>query len=128
MVIEKSILDELRNSTTFEDVEKAKNLINKQAITITKVTYTNKDNFSIHADVKGKHGFYNTYIRCKDGEIEDLRCTCPEYESTYGTCRHILATATEFNQNRAYAKLFAGEEKLKPKKEEKNVDNEKYSI
>ena len=32
MVIEKSILDELRNSTTSEDVEKAKNLINKQAI------------------------------------------------------------------------------------------------
>ena len=108
VVVRASILEELKNSASQEDVEKSKNLLKKQTITITKVTYTDENNFSVHADVKGKHGFYNTYISAKNGEIDDLRCTCPDYESTYGTCRHILATAVEFDSNSAYAKLSAG--------------------
>ncbi len=128
MVIKASILDELKNSANTEDIEKSKNLLNKQTITITKVTYTNESNFSVHADIKGKHGFYNTYLSVKDGEIDDLRCTCPDYESTYGTCRHILATAMEFDSNSAYAKLFAGEEKNLSNARNKKVNSEKYRI
>ncbi len=127
MVIDARILDELKNSANSEDLEKSKNLLRKQAITITKVTYTNGDNFSIHSDVSGKHGDYDTYLSVKDGEIDDLRCTCPDYESTYGICRHILATALEFNNNGAYAKLFAGEEK-NTTNVKKRVNNEKYRI
>ena len=128
MVIRASILDELKNSTTIEDIEKAKNLLDKRTVTITKVTYTDEDNFSVHSEVEGKHGSYSPYISVKDGEIEDLRCTCPEYESTYGTCRHILATALEFNSNSAYAKLFAGEEKAHLNVGNKKENNEKYRI
>ncbi len=128
MVVKASILDELKNSTSSEDVEKAKNLLNKQAITITKVTYKNENEFSVHADVKGKHGFYNTYLSVKNGEIDDLRCTCPEYESTYGTCRHILSTVMEFDSNSAYAKLFAGEEKAIISNKDKKQKSEKYRI
>ena len=128
MIVKASILDELKNSTTTEDVEEAKNLLNKQKITITKVTYINENNFSVHSEVEGKHGSYSPYISVKDGEIEDLRCTCPEYESTYGTCRHILATALEFDSNSAYAKLFAGEEKIHINTKNKKENNEKYRI
>ncbi len=128
MIVKASILDELKNSTTTEDVEEAKNLLNKQKITITKVTYINENNFSVHSEVEGKHGSYSPYISVKDGEIEDLRCTCPEYESTYGTCRHILATALEFDSNSAYAKLFAGEEKAHLNTKNKRENNEKYRI
>ncbi len=128
MVIKASILNELRNSASPEDIEKAENLLNKQTITITKVTYTNEGNFSVHADIKGNHGFYNTYISVKDGEIDDLKCTCPDYESTYGTCRHILATAIEFDSNSAYAKLFAGEEKNISNAKNRKINNEKYRI
>lgn len=128
MVIKASILNELKNSASPEDIEKSKNLLNKQTITITKVTYTNESNFSVHANIKGKHGFYNTYLSVKDGEIDDLKCTCPDYESTYGTCRHILATAMEFDSNSAYAKLFAGEEKNISNSRDKKLDSEKYRI
>ena len=128
MVIDARILDELKNSANSEDLEKSKNLLRKQAITITKVTYTNGDNFSIHSDVSGKHGDYDTYLSVKDGEIDDLRCTCPEYESTYGTCRHILSTVMEFDSNSAYAKLFAGEEKAIISNKDKKQKSEKYRI
>ena len=128
MVIKPSILEELKNSTTTEDVEEAKNLLNKQKITITKVTYINQNNFSVHSEVEGKHGSFSPYISVKDGEIEDLRCTCPEYESTYGTCRHILATALEFDSNSAYARLFAGEQKVHLSNKNKKENNEKYRI
>lgn len=128
MVINDEILEELKNSATEEDLNNAKNIMREDSITVTKVTYTDKNNFSVRADVQGKLGTYNTYLSCQNGEIDDLRCTCPDYESTYGTCKHILATALEFENNPRIAKLFTGENKSDMSFKNKKVNEEKYRI
>lgn len=130
MVIKDVILDELKSAASQEDREQAEEIVRNRSVTITKVTYHDESNFSIHGVVKGYHGDYDTYISAKDGEIDDLRCTCPDYESTYGTCRHILATTIEFNNNSNYAKLFAGsnEENTQTITKSKKINNEKYRI
>lgn len=130
MVIKDVILDELKSAASQEDREQAEEIVRNRSVTITKVTYLDESNFSIHGVVKGHHGDYDTYISAKDGEIDDLRCTCPDYESTYGTCRHILATTIEFNNNSNYAKLFAGsnEENTQTITKSKKINNEKYRI
>lgn len=130
MVIKDVILDELKSAASQEDREQAEEIVRNRSVTITKVTYHDESNFSIHGVVKGHHGDYDTYISAKDGEIDDLRCTCPDYESTYGTCRHILATTIEFNNNSNYAKLFAGsnEENTQTITKSKKINNEKYRI
>ncbi len=128
MVIRANILKELKNSTTHKEVEEAEEIVKKQDVTITKVIYNDDGNFSVHSDVLGKPENYHTYISCKDGEIDDLRCTCPDYESTYGTCKHILASAIEFNRNPSYAKLFSGEAEKTITIENKKINNEKYRI
>lgn len=128
MVIRANILNELKNSTTPEEIVDAEEIVKNQDVTITKVTYNDDGNFSVHSDVKGKPENYYTYISSKNGEIEDLRCTCPDYESTYGTCKHILASAMEFDRNSSYAKLFSGETKSKAIVNNKKINNEKYRI
>ena len=128
MVINDEILEELKNSATEEDLKNAKNIMREDSITVTKVTYTDKNNFSVRADVQGKLGTYNTYLSCQNGEIDDLRCTCPDYESTYGTCKHILATALEFENNPKIVKLFTGENKSEISLKNKKVNEEKYRI
>ncbi len=128
MVIRTSILRELKSSTTEEEINDAEEIVKNQDVTITKVTYNDDGDFSVHSDVKRKPENYHTYISCKNGEIEDLRCTCPDYESTYGTCIHILALALEFDRNPSYAKLFSGETEARAVVNNKKVNSEKYRI
>ena len=107
MVLGDEIIKELKNSAGDNKQEKAEEIIKGKKIKITKVTYDNKDNFSVHAQVEGKTNNYSTYIEIKNGEIENLSCTCPDYESTYGTCKHILATALELQENPSYIKALS---------------------
>ncbi len=106
MLINDEVIEELKNSAGDQRQEKAEEIIKEKKIKITKITYDNKVNFSIHAQVEGKLNNYSTYIEIKNGEIENLSCTCPDYESTYGTCKHILATALEIKENPSYIKTL----------------------
>lgn len=124
MVINDSIIQELKSSTEGTREEKAYAIVENKYVKITKVIYDNKDNFSIHAQVNGNLDEYSTYIDVKNGEIQNLSCTCPDYESTYGTCKHILATALEFNANPSYIQLLGGKNTNKIKKQ----NNENYRI
>ena len=126
MVINDEVLSELKDSAGNQRQERAKEILEEKKVKITKVTYENKNNFSIHARVNGRLDNYNTYIEIKNGEIENLSCTCPDYESTYGTCKHILATALELEENPSYIKLFGTEEIKINKTTQKN--KEKYRI
>ncbi len=96
MIISSKILDELKNSSTDSRVKKANEIASSGKVAITKCNYENPEEFSIHSVVDGNHGNYNTYIEVQNGEISNVTCTCPDYESTYGTCKHILATAIDF--------------------------------
>ena len=127
MIISNDILEELKESAGESRNEKASNIVKNNKVKITKVTYENKNNFSVHAKVKGNLDDYDTYIEAKSGEIENLSCTCPDYESTYGTCKHILATALEFDENPSYISLFT-KKNIVPEKVSKDKNNEKYRI
>ena len=127
MIISNDILEELKESAGEARNEKASNIVKDNKVKITKVTYENKNNFSVHAKVKGNLDDYDTYIEAKSGEIENLSCTCPDYESTYGTCKHILATALEFDENPSYISLFT-KKNIVPEKVSKDKNNEKYRI
>ena len=125
MVVNDEVLNELKLSAGDIREEKAKDIKANNNVKMTKINYENSNNFSIHAEVKGTNDTYFTYIEVKNGEIENLNCTCPDYESTYGTCKHILATALEFDSNSSYIQM--NKEKI-VKKSNKSQNNEKYRI
>ena len=125
MVVNDDVLNELKESAGDKREKKANDIKANNNVKITKINYESSNNFSIHAEVKGTNDTYFTYIEVKNGEIENLNCTCPDYESTYGTCKHILATALEFNSDPSYVQM--NKEKI-VKKSNKSQNNEKYRI
>ena len=121
MIVRDELLEELKQTAGYARCEKAKQFVEAGKVIITKTAYENRDNFSIHAKVKGNQADYQTYIEVKNGEIEYLSCTCPDYESTYGTCKHILTTVLEFNSNVGYIRKNENKSQL-------IKNNEKYRI
>ena len=108
MIINEEILEDLRLSAGPTRNEKAENYVKAGKVNIKKVIYDDEGNFEIRSKVKGSGEIYDVYIKAQDGEIEDLSCTCQDYYNYYGTCKHILATAIEFNNNESYVRIFSG--------------------
>ena len=109
MIVNPSILNELRISAGQARQEKAENYVLQKRINIKKVIYENSNNFEIRSKVKGHGEIYDVYMQVVQGEIEDVSCTCEDYYSHYGTCKHILATILEFDSNENYIRIFSGE-------------------
>ena len=125
MVVSNDVLQEIIDSAGNLKNEQANDIIKSNDVKISKINYDNSKNFSIHAEVQGTKEIYYTYLEVKNNEIENLNCTCPDYESTYGTCKHILATILEFNNNSSYVQMTT--EKA-AKKVNTTQNNEKYRI
>ena len=49
---------------------------------------------------------YKTFVEVKNGEVEDITCTCEDYYENYGICKHTLASVMEFNENSKYSKEY----------------------
>lgn len=128
MLINKDIIEELRVSSEVNSKTNTRKNIDYK-VDITKVNYKDKDNFTINADVSSIQGgpVYNTYIWAENGEVEDATCTCAEYESTYGICKHILQTAIVFDDNTNHPKILSGELD-KRDDNDKVANNEAYRI
>ncbi len=120
MIVNKNVLEELYTSAGQARAQKAKEYIEQKRVNIKKVIYENDNNFEIRSQVKGKQSIYHVHIQVVKGEIELVRCTCEDYASHYGTCKHILATLLEFDRNENYIRIFSGET------EEKQNDLEIY--
>ena len=120
MIVNPQILNELRISAGSEREEKAENYVYSKKVNIKKVIYDDMNNFEIRSIVKGIGDTYDVHIKVQKGEIEDVSCDCPDYYEHYGTCKHILATAIEFNENESYIRIFSGV------KEEKQSDLAMY--
>lgn len=54
----------------------------------------------IYSNVRGSSDIYHVYIKVANGELDDVTCTCPDYERSYGACKHIVATMLEFTRNK----------------------------
>ena len=88
--------------------DKAMEYVAKKRVNITKVIYEDNKNFEIKSKVKGNYDDYNVYIKVQNNELEDLSCTCPDYQKNYSACKHIVATMLEFDGNPEYVRIFTG--------------------
>ena len=59
--------------------EKAMEYVAKKRVNITKVIYEDNKNFELKAKVKGTGNNYDVYIKVQNNELEDLKCTCPDF-------------------------------------------------
>ncbi len=96
MLVNENILEELCESAGELRTQKAREYQKKAKVKLTKVDYEDENNFGIHANVIGNE-IYKTHIEVRNGEIELIRCDCPDYYNTYGVCKHTLATVLVFH-------------------------------
>lgn len=120
MIINSELLKDLRESAGGLKEEKAREYVEKKKVNIAKVIYDDPNNFEIRSKVISDGDIYDVYIQAINGEIENVMCNCSDYHDNYGTCKHILATILEFNQNESYMRIFTG------KQEEKQDDIAMY--
>ena len=97
MLINNYIIEELCDDAGAARTQKAINYKNQGKVKITEVLYDNKNNLELKSKVYGMD-IYDTYIQIKDGEVEAIQCECCDYYSTYGVCKHTLATILMFNE------------------------------
>ena len=109
MEINKNIIDNLCNDAGVSRTKNAHEYQEEGRVDIIDYDYQNPLNFEIKGSVYGNEE-YHTYILVKNGEIQDITCTCQDYYNHYGVCKHTLAM------------LFAFVDKGKEVK--KDVDNE----
>lgn len=91
MLVNHNIIDNLCEDAGEQRKQKAQKYRDENRIYFKKVEYENPMNFEVTAEVEGTD-IYNTYIQVKNGEIENITCTCPDYYNYYGVCKHTLAT------------------------------------
>lgn len=96
MFIDDNIIDDLISDAGYSRTKKAEEIEKQRKVRIMKAIYENKENFELHGKVYG-NDIYDTYIDIKDGEVQLIECTCPDYYNTYGVCKHSLATVLKFN-------------------------------
>lgn len=108
MLVNSNIIEELLEDAGYSRTEKAKKYAKEQKVRIMQTTYDDENNFELHGTVYG-NDVYNTYIDVKDGEIQSIECTCPDYYNTYGVCKHSLATVLTFNNMQTEEKLHKNE-------------------
>lgn len=97
MLVNNIIIEELLLDAGYSRAEKAKKYVNEKKVRITKTIYEDENNFEIYGKAYG-NDLYDTYVDIKNGEIESIECTCPDYYNTYGVCKHSLATVLTFNR------------------------------
>lgn len=112
MIVDSELLEDLYDSAGDGRKERAINYVIQKKVNIAKVLYDDSKNFEIRSKVKGNGSDYDVYIKVENNEIENVSCNCLDYEKSYGSCKHIVATMMEFAQNSQYVKIFAGENKL----------------
>lgn len=102
MNVDEMLLNDIYKEAGEERKIKAERLAQEKRVRITKVIYDNKLNFEVSSIVTGYKHTHDVYIKVSKNEIEDLRCTCADYEDNLCSCKHIIATMKEFSNNEQY--------------------------
>lgn len=103
MFIKQTLANEIYESVGKIKIDKAQDYIKNKKVYVKSTYYENMNNFSINAIVNDEQENYNVKISSKNGELDELHCQCPEYETNYGTCEHIVATLMEVDGNPKYS-------------------------
>ena len=107
MLVNNEIIEELYYDAGNERVQKADLYVKTQKVEIEKINYNDKNNFDITGNVTGQD-IYRTHISVENGEIIDVTCECPDYQSRYAACKHVVATMMEFVTNNQYERMIRG--------------------
>ena len=112
MLVSKEVIEDLYSNVDNEKKLDTESIVDKNKIKIIKAIYDDNKNFELHAKAKGHRDTHDVFIKVLKNEIVDVKCTCKEYQSTYSSCSHILATMTKFANSAEYSNIF-GEQKGK---------------
>ena len=99
-------MNDLCNNISEEKRCSANKYIEKNNIKITKATYDNNKNFEIHAKANGHRDTHDIFIKALKNELVNVQCTCKEYQSSYESCNHIVATMLKFANSPEYSNIF----------------------
>ena len=102
MLVNQMVLDNLYKDSGEKRKEKAIEYQKSGRVKINDLEYENDINFEISAIVGGSDKSYKTYIEIKNGNVEDVTCTCKDYYNHYGICKHTLASVLELNNKPQY--------------------------
>ena len=97
MFVKEEIIESLCLDAGEHRVKRAKEYLEQKRVQINEINYENEDDFEVHAKVRGTENYY-THLIIKKGEIEDLICSCKDYEKYRGACKHIIATMLQFKE------------------------------
>ena len=120
MIVNSEVLEDLYREAGHARRKRGEEYTEEGRVKITKVIYDDPNNLEISSNVQGNYSNYDVYIKIANSEIDDLRCTCPDYKEHYGSCKHIIATMMEFEQNSDYVKIFTGKE-IKEEQHENHI-------
>ena len=120
MVINEKVFNEIKDSLTIDEVNRANELYENGKVKLNKINYTNQDNFVVYAEIRDGNSLYKAYLSVSNGEILDLNCDCDKYKSTFGACLHIYSIAVALNNNKLYQNLFSENEDNKDDVSEKD--------
>lgn len=104
MEISNSIINNLMLDAGTERTNKAKIYQMQDRVEFEYIDYIDDENFEFRAKVYGSE-VYTVYILVEDGEIEDVTCTCPDYRTHYGVCKHSLAAVFELKEKGTKGKV-----------------------
>ena len=97
MLVDEQVINNLCNEAGEKRTQKARMYKSLGRAKITNVEYKDSRNFEISGLVVGSER-YSTYVEIKNGEVENITCTCDDYYSHYGVCKHTLSTVMQFSE------------------------------
>ena len=99
MLVNEEVLRSLCKDAGEKREQKARVYKKLGRVEIIDSEYKNSRNFEIKAIVVGQEP-YKSYIAIKDGEVEDITCTCEDYYNHYSVCKHTLAAVLHFAEDK----------------------------
>lgn len=106
MLVSKEIIEDLYQNASEEKIALAYELIQNDSIKIIKATYDNNKNFELYAKAHDQLETHDIFIKVQKNEIMDIKCTCNEFQKTYSSCGHTLATMDKFDNSTEYSGIF----------------------
>ena len=97
MFIKEEIIESLCLDAGEHRVKRAKEYLEQGRVQITEKKYEDENEFEVHAKVRGTENYY-THVIIRKGEIEDLICSCKDYQKNRGACKHTIATMLAFKE------------------------------
>ena len=99
MFIKEEIIESLCLDAGEHRVKRAKEYLEQGRVQITEKKYENENEFEVHAKVRGTENYY-THVIIRKGEVEDLICSCKDYQKNRGACKHTIATMLAFKEEK----------------------------